>query len=161
MKRFSVLIMSDFMEIDLSASLEDAVSLLRLEVDGPMRFGALSANKRGWQAEWEYGHLSLRSLDQEDQEELSSSFDLPLGFRTRLWISMKPFDDGLVSFYGFVARLLSRWDGNMAVLLNGDYMRLQRVNGALAIRLECLSESIVSQFAPFSYLPLPIPKEDQ
>lgn len=153
--------MSDFMEIDLSASLEDALSLLRLEVNGPIRLGALSANKLGWQADWEYGDLSLRSLDQEDHEDLSMSFDLPSGFRTRLWMSMKPFDEGLVSFYGFVARLLSRWDGNMAVLLNGDYMRLQRVNGALAIRLDCLSESVLSQFAHFSYRPLSIPQEDQ
>ena len=128
---------------------------------GPCQFGPLSqgSHSRRWGGDWNGGVFSVNTIDDEDRDDLSEQFKLPRTLQTRIWITTDELYQGQTDVYHMTAILLKEWNGDIALLNNGDYLRVKRVNGQISLRDDCLNPERLVFYRGFDWKPLPAVKE--
>jgi hypothetical protein len=153
--------MSFFMSLYTEAPEDIVLHRLGQGCIGPCSFGPLSQgnHSKRWGGDWSGGVFSVNTLDDEDRDELKEQFNLPPTLQTRIWITTDEVYQGQTEVYHMTAILLKEWQGDLAVLNNGDHLRVQRVNGQISLRADCLNPSRLVFYRDFDWKPLPIVKE--
>ena len=131
--------MSVFMEIDTELPINAVLEDFRRGNFGPVAVGPLKQAPNGWWGGvWEQGSFSIRTIDDNHRRHLTEAFHLPHTLRTVIWMTFDDMYDGQTAVYQMVAFALKEWDGDLAVLNNGDYLRVLRVSGEVRLRDDCL-----------------------
>ncbi len=112
-----------------------------------------------WGGEWQLGVYSIRALDDEDLDDLQDRFHLPRTLKTRVWITTDEVYEGQTDVYHMAAIFLKEWEGDFALLNNGDYLRVRRVNGQISLRADCLNPERLVFYRGFDWKPLPVVEE--
>lgn len=141
---------------------EDKVlSRLRQGGVGPCIFGPMSQgnHSKRWGGDWIGGVFSINTIDDEDRDDLNEQFNLPRTLQTRIWITTDEVYQGQTDVYHMTAILLKEWEDDLALLNNGDYLRVQRVSGQISLRADCLNPERLVFYQDFDWKPLPVVKE--
>lgn len=153
--------MSFFMSFYTEVPEDKVLNRLRQDGIGPCHFGPLSqgSHSRRWGGDWSGGVFSVNTIDDEDRDDLSEQFKLPRTLQTRIWITTDDLYQGQTDVYHMTAILIKEWKGDLALLNNGDYLRVQRVNGQVSLRADCLNPERLVFYRDFDWKPLPVMKE--
>lgn len=108
---------------------------------------------------WKGGVFSVRSLDSEDLEDLNERFNLPRTFQTKLWITTDDVYQGQTEVYRMTSIFLKEWRGDLALLNNGDHLRVQRIGGQIGLREDSLNPERLVFYQDLSWTPLPVADE--
>jgi|GEM_PF-1612028 len=108
-----------------------------------------------WGGDWEYGVFSIEELAEESHDTLhEEGHDLPKTLKTLLWITTQPLYPGQDAVYDMTVDALRKWDGDLALLNNGDSVLVQRVDGKINLRVDYMNDEILAKFKEFDYEPL-------
>jgi hypothetical protein len=153
--------MSCYMSLYTTVPEDKALSRIRLGHVGPCTFGAFSRGSHTgrWGGDWNGGVFSVNTIDDEDRDDLQDRFHLPRTLQTRIWITTDEVYEGQTDVYHMTAILLKEWEGDLALLNNGDYLRVQRVNGQISLRADYLNPERLVFYRDFDWKPLPEVKE--
>ena len=145
-----------------TAESEDTVlSRLRRGHIGPCTFSNFSqgSHSKKWGGDWSGGVFTISTIDEEERDELSQQFSLPRTLRTKIWITTDEVYEGQTDVYHMTALLLKEWQGDLALLNNGDYLRVQRINNQVSLRADSLNPTRLVLYRDFDWKPLPVVKE--
>lgn len=145
------------MNLYTALSHDDVLERLRQGKIGPFTFTQIMQDRSGaWGGDWNRGVFSIRALDDEDKADLHHQFALPPSLQTKIWITIDELYEGQTDVYHLTALLLQAWPGDLALLNNGDYLRVQRVNGQISLREDCLNPERLVFYQDFDWKPLPV-----
>ncbi len=148
------------MEIHTSLNQDEVLNHLRHGRMAAFVTGPLTQTPNGrWGGTWQHGVFSVRELDNEDREEQKIRFNLPPTLKTRIWLTTDQVYEGQTVVYQMVATAFKEWEGDLAVLNNGDYLRVERVHGNIRLREDCLGPDRLGFFQDFDWKPLPEVKD--
>ena len=123
---------------------------------GSWGFGPIRRTTGGrYAAEWRQGVFCVETPDQEDLLDLQTDLRLPPTFQTRLWFNCQPSHEGQTDVYQVTSTLLKEWDGDLALLHDGDSVRVQRVNGQVSLREDFLSPQHLTFYQDIPWKQLP------
>ena len=149
------------MELHTELSKDRVIESLRKGRLGDIHLKPLRTTRLGAAVcDWDYGIFAVRENAAEIVEDLGVQHGLPTTLRTRITMTTKPYYEGQLAVYHLMAHLLRDWPGDLALLNNGDYLRIQRIDGKVKMRADCFNEDILPIFAGFDYEPLPVPARD-
>ena len=152
--------MSSYMEIHTTQPLEIVKTCFDKRRIGPFSLTPpTQKTSTRWGGEWKLGVYSIRSLDEDDRDDLHERFHLPRTLKTRIWITTDEVYEGQTDVYHMTAILLKEWEGDLALLNNGDYLEVQRLSGKISLRDDCLNPERLVFFRDFDWKPLPIVDE--
>jgi hypothetical protein len=153
--------MSYFMNLCTSEPEEKVLNRFRQGHIGPCTFSNFSrgTHSKNWGGDWSGGVFSISTIDDEERDELNQQFSLPRTLRTKIWITTDELYEGQTDLYHMTALLLKEWQGDLALLNNGDYLEVQRINDQVSLRADCLNPSRLVFYRDFDWKPLPVVKE--
>ena len=150
--------MSFFMNLYTSEPEDKVLIRLRQGRIGPCTFCDFSQgpNSKKWGGDWSGGVFTVSTIDDEDRDDLSQQFLLPRTLQTKIWITTDEVYQGQTDVYYMTAILLKEWEGDLALLNNGDYLEVKRVNGQVSLRADCLNPERLIFYQDFDWKPLPV-----
>jgi len=148
--------MSAFMEINTELPHGEVVEHFRRGHIESVNLDSLRLAADGcWCGTWEFGDFSIERINEEQRLDLKQRFNLPLTLKTRIWITTDELYEGQTGVYLMAAEALKNWEGDLAVLNNGDYLRVQRVAGHVSLREDCLNPERLVFYNGIKWSPLP------
>ena len=137
--------MSLFYVIITEVPAKYVVSKLRTGHFGAVQISPIREDQHGFHGGWDNGTLSVEALNADSKEYLREECRVR-DSQTRLWLRCGIRAKGADDVYEMARAALDEFKGDLAMMINGDEVCLERVNGKLMVDRNEVSEARLKLF---------------